>query len=394
MEAKTIDYVATSVDEVSSSELKKTITDDGQVDVSRLPAIEENKYREIARSLNENDMTSVSSFGSDLQRAMDSYSSGFLKHQMGSDNTVEATKLITNLLAELNYVDVDDLEAPSKLKRMLRKIPLLNKLVLSVEQIKSKYNTIEKNIDTIVKKLEATRQIALRDNTLLQHQFENNCNYVDQLGDLVIAGRIKCKEIDAKLEEMSANPTMYHDYEVSDLREYRALLDKRITDLALLRYAFKQSLTQIRIIQRTNLLDANNTESHISMTIPLWKNQLSLAVALYNQRQSIEVKDKCTEATNQILMKNSEMMKTQAIEVARQNQRSVIDIETLKKTTSDLLSTIEGVRKAQEEGAAKRAAAELEICKLERQVSIAAIGMADATQKITAKELQHAKVQV
>jgi uncharacterized protein YaaN involved in tellurite resistance len=125
------------------------------------------------------------------------------------------------------------------------------------------------------------------------------------------------------------------------------------------------------------------------MTIPLWKNQLSLAVALYNQKQSLEVSSKVANATNEIFRKNSEMMKTQAIEVAKQNQRTVIDIETLRKTTTDLLATVEGVQKAQQEGAQKRAAAEAEIAKLEKQMSQTALGVAESTQRVIAKELQN-----
>jgi uncharacterized protein YaaN involved in tellurite resistance len=155
----------------------------------------------------------------------------------------------------------------------------------------------------------------------------------------------------------------------------------------MLRYAFKQSLTQIRIIQRTNLMNANNTEQQIAMTIPLWKNQLSLAVALYDQKRTLEVNTKVTDATNEIFKKNSEMMKAQAIEVAKQNQRTVIDIETLRKTTTDLLATVEGVHKAQLEGAQKRAAAEQELLKFEKQMTQTALSVADSAQHIISKEL-------
>jgi uncharacterized protein YaaN involved in tellurite resistance len=257
-----------------------------------------------------------------------------------------------------------------------------------VEQVKAKYNTIQKNIDGIVKKLEATRQIAIRDNNLLQKQFENNCDYVDQLEDLIVAGKMKSKELEDLLENMKAEAGQYDDYQITDIEEYKNSLDKRITDLIMLRYAFKQSLTQIRIIQRTNIMDANNTEAQITMTIPLWKNQMSLAVALYNQKQSIEISNKVTEATNEMFKKNAEMMKTQAIEVAKQNQRSVLDIETLRKTTQELLATVEGVQKAQQEGAQKRAAAEAELVKLEKEMSMKAIGVADSTQKVISSELQ------
>jgi uncharacterized protein YaaN involved in tellurite resistance len=368
---------------------QKRISDTtGDVDVNNLPEGKRTYYKEIAKVLNEKDLTSISSYGSDLQRAMDTYSSEFLNQSFSRDNNIESAELISNLLGELHEVNIDDLEAPGPVKRFLRKVPGLRKLIISVEQVKAKYNTIQKNIDGIVNKLEATRQIAIRDNNLLQKQFENNCDYVDQLEDLIVAGKLKSNELETLLDGMKAESGEYDDYQITDIEEYKNALDKRITDLIMLRYAFKQSLTQIRIIQRTNIMDANNTEAQITMTIPLWKNQMSLAVALYNQKQSIEISNKVTEATNEMFKKNAEMMKTQAIEVAKQNQRSVLDIETLRKTTQELLATVEGVQKAQQEGAQKRAAAEAELVKLEKEMSMKAIGIADSTQKIVSKELQ------
>ena len=376
---------------MSESLPQRAVNDNGEINTSLIPKGKLKYYKEIAKVLNEKDLTSISSYGSDLQRAMDTYSNDFLKQSFNSSTSVESATLISNLLGELQEVDLADLETPSKFKRVLRRIPFLKKLIVSVEQIKAKYDTIEKNIDGIVKKLEATRQIAIRDNNLLQSQFENNCDYVDQLEDLILAGKLKSEELDKLILVMKSNSNEYEDYQITDIEEYKNSLDKRLSDLTMLRYAFKQSLTQIRIIQRTNIMDANNTESQIAMTIPLWKNQLSLAVALYNQKQSIDVKDKVTDATNEILKKNAEMMKTQAIEVAKQNQRPVIDIETLRKMTTDIIATVEGIQKTQKEGAEKRAAAEAEISKLEKQMSVAAIGVAESAQKVIAKELLDAQ---
>lgn len=367
---------------------KTRLSDTGEIDVNLIPAQKKAYYNEIAKVLDEKDLTSIASYGSDLQRAMDTYSSDFLKQSFDSNNSIESAQLISNLLGELHEVNIDDLEAPSAWKRFLRKIPGLRRLVVSVEQIKAKYDTIEKNIDGIVQKLETARQIAIRDNNNLQKQFENNVDYVEQLGELIIAGKIKSQELEKLIEDMKANSEEYDDYQISDVEEYKNSLDKRLTDLTMLRYAFKQSLTQIRIIQRTNIMNANNTEQQIAMTIPLWKNQLSLAVALYDQKQTLEISSKVADTTNEIFKKNAEMMKTQAIEVAKQNQRTVIDIETLRKTTSDLLTTVEGVQKAQLEGAQKRAAAEQELFKLEKQMSQTAIGVATSTQHVIAKELR------
>lgn len=366
----------------------KRVDDSGEINTSNLTPARKAYYKEIASVLNEKEMSTITSYGSDLQRAMSSYSSDFLKQSFDSKAGIESAQLISNLLGELHEVDINDLEAPNAVKRFLRRIPGLKKLVVSVEQIKAKYNTIEKNIEGIVKKLDATRQIAIRDNNLLQKQFENNCDYVDQLEDLIVAGKMKSEELDALIKDMKERSTEYEEYQISDIDEYKNALDKRLTDLIALRYAFKQSLTQIRIIQRTNIMHANNTESQIAMTIPLWKNQLSLAVALYDQKQAIEIGTKVTDTTNELFRKNAEMMKVQAIEVAKQSQRMVLDVETLRKSTQELVATVEGVQKAQKEGAEKRAAAEAEIAKLEKEMHMKAIGVAESTQRVISSELR------
>lgn len=361
------------------------------INTSGLTPAERNRYGAITKSLNEKDITSINSYGSDLSRAMDSYSSEFLTQQMNNKNSVESAALISNLLGELQQVDIADLEAPGPWKRFMRNVPILRNFVTTINQIANKYNTMQENIDKIRGKLQATKEIAYRDNSLLQKQFENNLDYIKQLEDLIIAGKIKSEELEGTINDMINSQNVsnkYEDYEISDVQEYKNALDKRLSDLITLRYTFKQSLAQIRIIQRTNMMDANNTDQQITMVIPLWKNQLSIAVSLYNQQQSLEVKDKVTNATNEILKKNSEMMKSQAIKVVEQNQRSVIDIETLRKTTSDLMETIVSVQKAQQEGAQKRLAAEQEIAKLERSMYLQSTGIKESEQRIVAKELQ------
>ena len=387
---RTIDEVSEEAEAelTNGSTALKRVDDRGEINTSNLTPARKAYYKEIASVLNEKEMSTITSYGSDLQRAMSSYSSDFLKQSFDSKAGIESAQLISNLLGELHEVDVSDLEAPSAVKRFLRRIPGLRKLIVSVEQIKAKYDTIEKNIDGIVKKLEATRQIAIRDNNLLQKQFENNCDYVDQLEDLIVAGKMKSEELGALIDDMKSRSEEYEEYQISDIDEYKNALDKRLTDLIALRYAFKQSLTQIRIIQRTNIMHANNTESQIAMTIPLWKNQLSLAVALYDQKQAIEIGTKVTDTTNELFRKNAEMMKVQAIEVAKQSQRMVLDVETLRKTTQELVATVEGVQKAQKEGAEKRAAAEAEIAKLDKEMHMKSIGIAESTQKVISSELR------
>ena len=363
------------------------LSDNGDVNLSLINKEDKKRYTQIASSLNENDMTSIMNYGSDLQNAMDAYSNDFLNQRFDSTTSIKSAELIANLLGELQEVDIAELNEPSAFKRFIRRIPLLKKFVTSVEQIKAKYNTIQKNIDGITQKLEQTRLIAIRDNNLLEKQFQNNLSYVNQLGELIIAGKMKSKELEDEISTMKEESYNYNDYEIRKVEDFKNNLDKKITDLVMMRYSFQQSLVQINIIQQTNTQDAQNTEMQIKTTIPIWKNQMSMAVALYNQKKSIEASNLVTNTTNEILRRNSEMMKTQAIEVAKQSQRTVIDIETLEKTHKDLIATIEGVEKAQEEGRAKRAAAERRIKELERDMHVKALGIKESTERVIAKEL-------
>lgn len=363
----------------------KRIDEDGNVYTTGLTTSEKKRYREIASCLDVKNPMTVMSYGADLQKVMDSYSSELLQHQMSSTVSGDTSKLISKLMGELENIDVNDFKTPTRFKKFLMSFPLTKSFVTSVAEIKAKYNTIEKNVENIKQKLEATRTIALRDNNLLEQQFINNKDYVNQLEQLIIAGKFKAEELEEELNTMRTNGSDMID--INDTNNFKEALEKRVTDLVMVHHAFNQSLYQIRIIQQTNLQDANNTESQVLMLIPFWKNQLSLTVALYNQQQSIKAKQAVYDAINKSLVSNSEMMKTQSIEVAKQNQRTVLDAETLMKTTRDLIETIQGVQKVQEEGKKKRMDAEAKIIECEKQMNQAINGLTNNNERIVSREL-------
>lgn len=385
---KVVEVNAEVVEETAPKAVpRKVLNDNGEVDLSLIPKTKLKHYADITKALNENDMSTIMNYGSDLQSAMDSYSNDFLNQRFSSADKIESAQLISNLLGELQEVDIDELNEPSAFKRLMRRIPLLKKMIVSVEQIKAKYNTIQKNIDGITEKLEKTRLRALKDNSLLEHQFQNNLDYVHQLGELIIAGKLKSKQLEDEIATMKDNTYEHEDWQIKNIENFKDSLDKKLTDLTMMRLSFQQSLVQIKVIQQTNMQDAQNTEAQIKYTIPIWKSQLSLAVALYNQKKSLEAHAMVTNATNDILKKNSSMMKTQAIEVAKQSQRTVIDIDTLERTHRDLIDTLEGVKKAQEEGRAKRLEAERKIQALEKEMHYKSIGVQESTERVMAREL-------
>jgi uncharacterized protein YaaN involved in tellurite resistance len=221
----------------------------------------------------------------------------------------------------------------------------------------------------LTQKITATRLASLRDNNALQTMFENNIAYGKQIEDLIIAGKIKSDEVKKQLEEMQANADQYESHEIQDVMEFHNNLERRLNDLLMLRFVIKQSLPQIRTVQYNNIAVADKAQTIIATTLPVWKNQLSIAVALHNQQANIEAHRRVTDTTNLILQKNAEMLRQNSTMVARENERSIVDIETLRNTTQQLIETIREVKEIHEQASIQRKAAEDELVKIETELN-------------------------
>ncbi|PXV61859.1 uncharacterized protein YaaN involved in tellurite resistance [Dysgonomonas alginatilytica] len=342
------------------------IDNQGNINLEKLDQNEIARLSELNKSLVVTDVNSVLNYGADLQSTMEKYSNDFLS-SVRTFNSGEVGTHISDLLTELNYIDVDELNQ-SGFKAFLSKIPLLKNMVVNVKRIFQKYDTVISNVDKISNKIKAGRINSLKDNTALQTMFDNNVEYIKQIEQLIIAGQLKFQELQVKLAEMEGNPANYKDYEISDLREYIMRLDKRLADMKIIRYVMMQSLAQIRVVQNNNTAIADKAQSIISTTIPVWKNQLTIAVALYRQKANVEMQRKVAETTNTILEKNAELLRQNSIEVARENENTVVSIDTLKKTTQSLISTLDEVKKIHEEGMRNRQVLDKELQTLETEL--------------------------
>lgn len=342
------------------------IDNQGNINLEKLDQNEISRLSELNKSLVVTDVNSVLNYGADLQSTMEKYSNDFLS-SVRTFNSGEVGTHISDLLTELNYIDVDELNQ-SGFKAFLSKIPLLKNMVVNVKRIFQKYDTVISNVDKISNKIKAGRINSLKDNTALQTMFDNNVEYIKQIEQLIIAGQLKFQELQIKLSEMEGNPANYKDYEISDLREYIMRLDKRLADMKIIRYVMMQSLAQIRVVQNNNTAIADKAQSIISTTIPVWKNQLTIAVALYRQKANVEMQRKVAETTNTILEKNAELLRQNSIEVARENENTVVSIDTLKKTTQSLISTLDEVKKIHEEGMRNRQVLDKELHTLETEL--------------------------
>ncbi len=339
---------------------------DGNVDLSAITPQDEQKLGEISKTIDPKDVNSILNYGVEVQSSMEKYSNAFLT-SVRTYNSGEVGGLITDLLSELNYIDVDELEQ-SSFKQMLSKIPFLKKMVVDTQKLFQKYDTVVNNIDKITNKIKIGRVNSIKDNSSLQTMFDSNVSYIKQMEELIISGQLKFNELSGKLAEMDANPADYQDYEIADLRDFVNRLDKRLADLKVVRFIMMQSLAQIRVVQNNNTSIAEKAQSIISTTIPVWKNQLTIAVALHRQKEHVEVQKKISDTTNTILQKNAELLKQNSIDVARENEKTVVSIDTLKRTTQSLIETLTEVKRIHDEGTQNRKALNTELQSLETEL--------------------------
>ncbi|MBO9675338.1 MAG: toxic anion resistance protein [Sphingobacteriaceae bacterium] len=339
---------------------------DGNVDLEKITSEETIKYQEIGKSLEPSDVNSILNYGSEAQNSMEKYSNEFLS-SVRTYNSGEVGGLINELLTELNYIDVSELEQ-SGFKSFISKIPFLKSLVVDVKKLFQKYDVVVNNIDKITNKIKAGRLNSIKDNSSLQTMFDSNVGYIHQMEELIIAGQLKYNELSIKLAEMEGRPADYQDYEIADLRDFISRLDKRLADMKIVRFIMLQSLAQIRVVQNNNTSIAEKAQSIISTTIPVWKNQLTIAVALQRQKANVEMQKKISDTTNTILQKNAEMLKQNSIDVAKENEKTVVSLETLKRTTSSLIETLNEVKQIHEAGAQSRRVLDGELKTLEAEL--------------------------
>ena len=339
---------------------------EGNVDLSVITPDDAKKYGEISKNLVPGDVNSILNYGTDVQNSMEKYSNEFLP-SVRTFNSGEVGNLINDLLGELNYIDVDELNQGG-FKSMLSKIPFLKKIVFDAQKLFQKYDTVINNIDKITNKIKAGRINSIKDNSSLQTMFDSNVNHIKQMEELIISGTIKFKELSEKLAEMEANSANYNDYEIADLRDFVQRLDKRLADMKIVRFIMMQSLAQIRVVQNNNTSIAEKAQSIVSTTIPVWKNQLTIAVALQRQKANVEMQKKISDTTNTILQKNAEMLKQNSIDVAKENEKTVVSIETLKMTTKSLIETLTEVKKIHEQGTESRRQLDTELQSLETEL--------------------------
>nr|WP_027382268.1 toxic anion resistance protein [Epilithonimonas caeni] len=350
--------------EMDLPQVTNTVIDkNGNVDLAQLQTVDVQKYDSLSGSIDEQNPNSIINFGSELQNSLANQSDSFLNNVRKS-NSGEVGELINKLLVELNYVDVDELEGNS-VKKFLKKIPFFKKMVTSVETLFVKYDKIVNNISDISNKVNAGIINSTKDNAVLQTIFTSNIESVKKIEDYIIAGSLRMQKSSEELALMEINAANYQDYQIADKRDFIARLDRRLADLKVVRFIILQSLPQIRLIQNNNVSIAEKAQTILTTTLPVWKNQLTLAVAMHRQQQNIDVQKKVSSTTEEILRKNAQRLQQNTIDVARANEQTIVSIDTLRDTTSSLISTLNEVKQIQQQGAQSRQQLDIELKNLE-----------------------------
>ena len=333
---------------------------------------EENRAKayQLAEQIDPTNHQAMILYGTQAQGKLLSFSSAMLEHVQKKD-VGEIGEIISDLMKRLDEVNPDELKdgKPSLFARMFGKISG------SLQEVLSKYQKTGAQIDRISVKLDRSKNVLLSDIKLLEQLYETNKEYFHALNIYIAAGEIKLEEMQTKtIPQLKKSAEEANDQmkfqEVNDMIQFADRLDKRLHDLKLSREITIQSAPQIRLIQNTNQALVEKIQSSIMTAIPLWKNQVAIALTLIRQRHAVEAQKQVSKTTNELLLKNAEMLKTNTIETAKENERGLVDIETLKKTQESLISTLEETMRIQEEGRHKRRLAEQELATMENDLRL------------------------
>lgn len=323
---------------------------------------------ELSKQIEPGNQAAILGYGAPAQAKLHDFSHSMLAHVQKQD-VGPIGDIISDLMYRLQEADPDELAARNK--NVFTK--MFHRVKQSINEITSKYQKIGTQIDRIALKLEHSKKRLMEDNSFLEQLYDKNKDYFQALNIYIAAGELKLEEINTKmlpeLRKKAEQTGDQMDYqEVNDLTQFADRLDKRVYDLRLSRQITIQQAPQIRLIQNTNQALAEKIQSSIMTAIPLWKNQVAIALTLLRQQQAVAAHRQVSETTNELLKRNADMLKTNAIETARENERGIVDIETLKETQSSLIETLQETLKIQQEGRAKRAVAEKELVTMEQEL--------------------------
>ncbi len=355
-----------TLDPFAVPEEKKTPAvqpEDPAMDDSILTEEERRAVDAFAQQIDLRNSTMVLQYGAGTQKKMADFSESALENVKSKD-LGEVGGLLTDVVKELKNFDEEEEKGF---------LGIFKKASNKIESMKAKYAKAETNVNEIVKVLESHQVQLLKDSALLDKMYELNLTYFKELSMYILAGKKKLAQVRntevRALQEKAQMSGLAEDAQAAkDLDAMCSRFEKKIHDLELTRMISIQTAPQIRLVQNNDTVMVEKIQSTIVNTIPLWKSQMVLALGVEHSAQAAEAQRQVTDMTNELLKKNAEKLKMATTETARQSERGIVDIETLKATNESLISTLDEVMTIQREGREKRQAAEAELRNMEAEL--------------------------
>ena len=344
---------------------KRAVTTEKLID--RLPEHRQQQAYDLAKQIDEQNMSAVIAYGSNAQKKLSEFSHGMLNKVQLKD-TGEIADVLTDLMHQLESSNPRDLTASPNIFQKF-----FGKIKASIAETQARYQKIGTAIDRVAIRLEREKNELLNDNLMLEQLYQKNKDYFEALNIYIAAGELKMQElqeeiIPAAIEKAKASGDQMDVQTVNDLNQFLDRLDKRTHDLRLTRQMTVQQAPQIRMIQNTNQALAEKIQVSVHTAIPLWENQVMIALTLLRQQNAAVSQRQVSQTTHDLLKRNADMLKQSAIDTARESERGVIDIETLQHTQNSLIETIEQTLEIQREGRRQRQIAEQELQLMEGQL--------------------------
>ena len=334
-------------------------------ELEKLSPAEQAAVKEFSEKIDVLNTEQVMNYGSAAQKNITEFSDAALKTVRTKD-LGEVGDQLGSLVVQLQGLDF----TPEEKKGFLG---LFKKASQNIASLKAQYDKAEVNVDKIVEALEKHEITLMKDISMMDKMYDRNQEYMKELTMYILAGRLKIEQLrSVELPEMQAKAQesgLPEDAQaVNDFANMIGRFEKKIHDLELTRMISLQMSPQIRMVQNNDTLMAEKIHSSIVNTIPLWKNQMVMALSLYHSEQAMHAQREVTNVTNDLLKKNAETLHQGSVNIAQESERGIVDIETLQKTNQELIATLDEVRQIQDNGRARRAAAEEELGRIEGQL--------------------------
>lgn len=349
-----------NVKQITDEKIEKSLNYDELSEEEKEAVLEFNKKIDIT------DQTQILQYGISAQNKISEFSDSVLEN-VKTKETGDVGSLLANLVSEIKAFDSSINGEPKGLAK------LFYSAKREVNYIKAKYSKIENNVDSIEKGLEKNKLQLLKDITMFDTMYDKNLDYFKEISLYIIAGEKKIEELkEITLPELKKKAEETRDQidiqKVNDLETQINRFEKKLYDLKTTRIISIQMAPQIRLLQSNDAELVEKIQSSITNTIPLWKNQIVLALGINNAKKAIKEQQAVSNLTNEMLKKNSETLKQGSIDIARESEKAIIDIETLRKTNKDIVETLDSIIKIHEDGRVKRKEAEKELTEIEKEL--------------------------